>query len=96
MNSPKEIHQPEDGLSEVVQDLCEVSIIMFDVRLLITVILTRPVNLTYVGSEVNNTKEMKSMQRKRFLKNSGLVVTESLKKRRLQLLEAADNKIASH
>ena len=53
MNSPEDIHQPEDGLSEVVQDLCEESITIFDVRLLIAEILTKPVNLTYVGSEVN-------------------------------------------
>ena len=40
-NSPDNIYQPEDGLSEVVQDLREESIIIFDVRLLIAVILTR-------------------------------------------------------
>ena len=57
MNSTEDIHQPEDGLSEVVQDLREKSIIIFDVKSLIVVILTRSVRLTYVGSDTN--KEFK-------------------------------------
>ena len=46
MNSPEDSQQPEDGLSEVVQNLRKESIIIFDVRLLIAVILIKPIKST--------------------------------------------------